>query len=112
MRTWMEETLAKLSRKPDTAAAIRYASSRWQALTCYVDDGQLEEIDNNAAATVSLEPRRRRDRGTHLNRCPPILGGHLSSHALTGTVQTKAYAKLINSQFGSREDDSEFNTKL
>jgi hypothetical protein len=30
------------------AAAIRYASSRWQALTRYVDDGQLE-IDNNAA---------------------------------------------------------------
>jgi transposase len=48
MRTWMEATLAKLSRKSDTAAAIRYASSRWQALTRYVDDGQLE-IDNNAA---------------------------------------------------------------
>jgi transposase len=48
MRTWMEDTLAKLSRKSDTAAAIRYASSRWQALTRYVDDGQLE-IDNNAA---------------------------------------------------------------
>jgi hypothetical protein len=44
----MEDTLAKLSRKSDTAAAIRYASSRWQALTRYVDDGQLE-IDNNAA---------------------------------------------------------------
>jgi transposase len=48
MRTWMEDTLAKLSRKSDTAAAIRYASSRWQALTRYVDDGHLE-IDNNAA---------------------------------------------------------------
>jgi len=48
MRMWMEATLAKLSRKSDTAAAIRYASSRWQALTRYVDDGQLE-IDNNAA---------------------------------------------------------------
>jgi transposase len=48
MRAWMEDTLAKLSRKSDTAAAIRYASSRWQALTRYVDDGQLE-IDNNAA---------------------------------------------------------------
>jgi transposase len=48
MRTWMEATLAKLSRKSDTAAAIRYASSRWQALTRYVNDGQLE-IDNNAA---------------------------------------------------------------
>jgi hypothetical protein len=48
MRTWMEATLAKLSRKSDTAAAIRYASSRWQTLTRYVDDGQFE-IDNNAA---------------------------------------------------------------
>jgi Transposase IS66 family len=35
-------TLAKLSRKSDTAAAIRYASSRWKALTRYVDDSQLE----------------------------------------------------------------------
>ncbi len=34
--------------KSDTAAAIRYAISRWRALTRYVDDGQLE-IDNNAA---------------------------------------------------------------
>jgi hypothetical protein len=48
MRTWMEDTLAKLSRKSDTAAAIRYVTSRWQALTRYVDDGHLE-IDNNAA---------------------------------------------------------------
>ena len=48
MRTWLETTLAKLSRKSDTAAAIRYALSRWSALTRYVDSGQLE-IDNNAA---------------------------------------------------------------
>jgi len=48
MRVWLEATLAKLSRKSDTTAAIRYALSRWSALTRYVDDGQLE-IDNNAA---------------------------------------------------------------
>src|SRR5882757_1586534 len=48
MRSWLEATLAKLSRKSDTAAAIRYTSSRWQALTRYADDGTLE-IDNNAA---------------------------------------------------------------
>ena len=48
MRTWLETTLAKLSRKSDTAAAVRYALSRWPALTRYADDGQLE-IDNNAA---------------------------------------------------------------
>jgi len=48
MKTWLEATLAKLSRKSDTAAAIRYALSRWPALTRFIDDGQLE-IDNNAA---------------------------------------------------------------
>jgi transposase len=48
MHAWLEATLAKLSRKSDTAAAIRYALSRWRALTRYVDDGYLE-IDNNAA---------------------------------------------------------------
>jgi transposase len=48
LHSWLEATLAKLSRKSDTAAAIRYALSRWRALTRYVDDGQLE-IDNNAA---------------------------------------------------------------
>jgi transposase len=48
MRIWLEATLAQLSRKSDTAAAIRYALSRWGALTRYVEDGRLE-IDNNAA---------------------------------------------------------------
>ncbi len=48
LHTWLEKTLAKLSRKSDTAAAIRYALSRWPALTRYADDGQLE-IDNNTA---------------------------------------------------------------
>jgi transposase len=48
MNAWLEATLAKLSRKSATAAAIRYALSRWPALTRYADDGQLE-IDNNTA---------------------------------------------------------------
>src|SRR2546427_7456394 len=43
-----EETLGKLSRKSDTALAVRYARGRWQALLRYVDDGGIE-IDNNAA---------------------------------------------------------------
>jgi len=48
MQLWLDAALVKLSTKSDTAAAIRYARSRWRALTRYVDDGQLE-IDNNAA---------------------------------------------------------------
>jgi len=44
------KTLAGLSRKSDTAAAIRYALSRWHALSRYLDDGSIE-IDNSAADT-------------------------------------------------------------
>ncbi len=40
--------LAKLSKKSELAGAIRYALSRWNALTRYRDDGCIE-IDNNAA---------------------------------------------------------------
>ena len=42
MRRWMEKLLRSLSTKSETAGAIRYALSRWRALTRYVDDGQLE----------------------------------------------------------------------
>jgi len=47
-KQWLEETLDKLSRKSDTAVAVRYALGRWEALMRYCDDGWLE-IDNNAA---------------------------------------------------------------
>jgi transposase len=48
LHVWMNRTLAKISRKPDTARAIRYALSRWRALTRYLDDGRIE-VDNSAA---------------------------------------------------------------
>jgi hypothetical protein len=48
LRQWFEEILSKLSRKSETTAAIRYAVSRWEALTRYIEDGHIE-IDNNAA---------------------------------------------------------------
>src|ERR1700739_179210 len=48
LRKWMEKVLRSLSSKSETAAAIRYALSRWRALTRYTDDGLLE-IDNSAA---------------------------------------------------------------
>lgn len=42
---WLTMTLETLSRKSDTSQAILYAMNRWEALTRYCDDGQLE-IDN------------------------------------------------------------------
>jgi hypothetical protein len=52
LKQWLEETLGKLSRKSDTALAVRYALGRWEALMRYCDDGRIE-IDNNAANTAS-----------------------------------------------------------
>jgi hypothetical protein len=48
LHVWMNKTLAKISRKSDTAGAIRYALSRWCALTRYLEDGRIE-VDNSAA---------------------------------------------------------------
>jgi len=48
LKDWLTATLTTLSAKSELAVAIRYATSRWPALTRYCDDGNLE-IDNNAA---------------------------------------------------------------
>jgi transposase len=48
MHDWLESSLAKLSKKSDTSAAIRYALTLWDALLRFCDDGRIE-IDNNAA---------------------------------------------------------------
>jgi hypothetical protein len=48
LHSWFETSLAKLSRKSDTTAAVKYALVLWDALVRYCDDGRLE-IDNNAA---------------------------------------------------------------
>ena len=48
LAVWMDAQLQLIPGKSDLAGAIRYARSRWEALTCYCADGRLE-ISNNAA---------------------------------------------------------------
>jgi transposase len=48
LRAWFDATLQTLSPKSEMAIAIRYALSRWPALSRYLNDGEVE-IDNNAA---------------------------------------------------------------
>jgi transposase len=48
LRTCLEDLLRRVSGKSALAGAIRYALSRWPALTRYLEDGRLE-IDNNIA---------------------------------------------------------------
>jgi transposase len=47
MHAWFTASLRRVSGRSDIAGAIRYALSRWPALTRYLDDGTLA-IDNNA----------------------------------------------------------------
>jgi transposase len=44
LRQWFEATLSKLSRKSETTVAIRYALSRGNALTRYIEDGISRSI--------------------------------------------------------------------
>ena len=48
LAAWFDAQLKLIPGKSDLAGAIRYARSRWIALTRYLDDGRLE-ISNNAA---------------------------------------------------------------
>jgi transposase len=48
LAAFLDTTLPKLSGKSELAVTIRYARSRWAALTGYLKDGRLE-ISNNAA---------------------------------------------------------------
>lgn len=48
LHRWFSTTLQRVSGRSDIAGAIRYAMTRWQALTRYLDDGTVA-IDNNAA---------------------------------------------------------------
>jgi transposase len=48
LHSWLGSVLPTLSKKSELATAIRYALSRWAALTRYRDDGRVE-IDNNTA---------------------------------------------------------------
>ena len=46
LEPWLREQLALISQKSKLAEAIRYALSRWEGLTRFVEDGRVE-IDSN-----------------------------------------------------------------
>jgi transposase len=48
LKLWFDEQLKRIPGRSDLAGAIRYARSRWDALTRYLGDGRLE-LSNNAA---------------------------------------------------------------
>jgi transposase len=63
---WLRAKLALISQKIKLAAAIRYALSRWQGLTRFIDDGRIE-LDNNTV--------ERSIRGIKLSRKNALFAG-------------------------------------
>ncbi|HZX97818.1 MAG TPA: IS66 family transposase [Myxococcales bacterium] len=55
LQAFLATSLRQVSGKSALAQAIRYALSRWQALTRYVDNGRLE-MSNNAAERAMRPP--------------------------------------------------------
>ena len=55
LKAFLEAALNRISGKSGLEAAIRYALSRWKALTRYVTDGRLD-MSNNAAERAMRPP--------------------------------------------------------
>ena len=63
---WLRAKLTLISQKTKLAEAIRYALSRWDGLSLFIDDGRVE-IDNNAVE------RAIRPLAMHRSLCAPSL---------------------------------------
>ena len=104
LHRWLNTTLTKLSRKSDTAAAIRYALSRWCALTRYLDDGRIE-IDNSAAEralrTVALGRK-------NFLFCGSDAGGDRAAaiYSLLGTALCRTRHRAVHAALPTMPNDS------
>jgi len=67
LEPWLKAKLGLISQKTKLADAIRYALSRWEGLTRFVDDGRIE-IDSNTV--------ERSIRGLTLTRKNALFAGH------------------------------------
>lgn len=84
LKNWLEAQLARVSKKSELAVAIRYALSRWTAMTRYRDDGRLE-ID-----TSDREPTRR----LTARAVKTVLTGRLRSDSPDGSEGAPAKYRL------------------
>ena len=82
LRAFLDATMAKISGKSDLAGAIRYAVSRWPALTRFLDDGRLDMSTDDAEKRESSA--RRSGLGRSLGRL--FLPRH--HHPLVGLLGT------------------------
>jgi hypothetical protein len=83
---WFKDTLTQVSTKSDLAIAIRYALSRWKALTRFAANGIIE-IDNSGA--------ERAPRAVALGRIYPFAGSDAGGERAAAIYGVVGSANLI-----------------
>jgi hypothetical protein len=68
---WLRTKLGLISQKGKLAEAIRYALSRWEGLTRFIEDGRIE-IDNNAVERSIRPIALNRNRHQHPTSRAPV----------------------------------------
>jgi transposase len=113
LRPWLEQQGARVSQKSAIAEAIRYALTRWDGLSLFLDDGRIE-LDSNAV--------ERAIRPITLNRKNALFAGSdaggenwgviasLIETAKLNAVDPQAYlteilTRLANGQLATRLDE-------
>jgi hypothetical protein len=78
LEPWLRGKLGLISQKSKLAEAIRYALSRWDGLTCFVDDGRIEIGSNVVERAIRPLALTRKnalfggsDRGASIGRSSP-----------------------------------------
>jgi transposase len=96
--------VATLFGKSDLAGAIRYARSRWPALTSYVDNGRLELSNNaaeNAIRPVALGRKNWLFAGSDSGGERAALFYTLIRTATLNGVEPEAYLREVIARMGS-----------
>lgn len=98
MRRWLKEALQQVPLKSETAVAIRYALSLWNALARYLNDGRIE-VDNliaeRALRPVAIGRRNYLFAGSDAGgRCAAILYSLIGTARMNG-IDPEAYLRYM-----------------
>lgn len=103
LATWLDYQLKRLPGKSKFAGAIRYARSRWNALTRYCDDGRLEVSNNaaeNAIRPVALGRKSWLFAGSDAGGDRAAIFYTLIRSALLNGLEPEAYLRDVLSRIG------------
>lgn len=113
LEPWLREKLALISQKTKLAEAIRYALSRWDGLTRFVDDGRIE-IDSNiverAIRPIALNRKNALFAGSDGGAENWAIVASLIETCKINGVDPQAYmadvlTKIVNGHLASKLDD-------